>query len=302
MNDPEIPSGEPQEGQTQPPQEETPQPPPPSDILVRYRGEEIPIPAEGIEALAKAFNTTPERTVSWVQMQMDANRAWNEAERHKQRADTLEEQWQRHLQNQRQPEPQYGGNGYTQPPNYAPPPTYYAPPGAPGPGYNPPYPPAQDDPIQLLHATRQEIQQMRRDWQEEQKRFHEAQQRQALEQDQARWDAAADRFLEERNKGRKKPVTRDELLGEVQLSGMHLSPLPPERIFDKAWRVVTYDDAGPAAQAELMRRLKEPTARVTIPGAPTNQPPPASQKPKEPDFGNITMRDISESIPITRTL
>lgn len=264
-------------------------PPPESDILVRYRGEEIPIPQAGIDALAAAFKTTPERAVNWVQMQMDSNRAWNEAEKHKQRADTLEQQWQSHLQGQRQPQQ----SPYDRPgqPQYQPqaPPQYY-----------PPQAGAQDDPIELLKLTRNEVALLRQENERRENAWEERRREEAVRQDQAQWETAADRFLAEKNKGRSRPIETRELLEEIKLSGMHMSTMAPERIFDKAFRVMTYDDAGQTAENKLMTRLREPTAKVVIPGAPSTQP--SLQKPAEPNFGNLTMRDVFENMPVTKIL
>lgn len=301
MTDELIPSGEPsQEGQ--PPQEPQPepQPQPETDVLIRFRGEDIPVPMAGLEALAAAFKTTPERAAARIQMLQESNHAWNMAEKEKQRADALEQQWQQHLQGTRQqpPQPQYQPQPYQAPPAYSPA-TYGAPPSQ---QYQPPQPGQQDDPIQLLHLTRQEIAQMRRDILDEREQFKQAREREALEQDRARWQSAGDRFLEEKNKGRKTPITFEQLRDEIALSGMHLGNMAPERVFDKAWRVITYDEAGQTAENKLMTRLREPTAKVMLPGAPSTMPPPQSAKPKEPDFGNITMRDVFEHVPITKNL
>jgi hypothetical protein len=298
-----LPGVEPQEV---PPQEPAPQPEPQpvpeSDVLVRYRGEERPIPQAGIDALAAAFNTTPERTVSWLQMQMDANRAWNEAEKQRQRADAVEQRWQQHLQSQpgySQPASPYDrpGTPQFQPP---PPPPYQPTNGYPSPAPYQPYQPAPEDPIELLRATQREVREMRQSLEQRERAWEERRREEAISQDEARWNSAAGRFLEEKNKGRKNHVTLEQLQEEVRLSGMHLGNMAPERIFEKAWKVITYDEAGQTAEQKLMTRLRDPGAKVVIPGAPSSQPAPASQKPKEPDFGTLRLSDVIENIPMKR--
>ena len=142
---------------------------------------------------------------------------------------------------------------------------------------------------------RQSMEQRERAWEERRKE-------ESVRQDQAQWESAAGRFLSVKNEGRKKPVSTEDLIEEVRISGLHLGSLPPERIFEKAWRNITYDEAGQTAEQKLMTRLRDPAAKVVIPGAPSTQPAPASQKPKEPDFGNLRMSEVIENIPMSRTL
>lgn len=279
--------------QGEPPPTPEPEPQPETDVLIRFRGEDVPVPQAGLEALAAALKTTPERAATRLQTMMESNHAWNEAEKQKQRADALEQQWQEHLR--RQPVQLFAPPQ----PQYVPPPAYPPPNGYPPQPYQ--QPGVQPDPIALIEATRAEVARMSQTMDQREKAWEQRRNEEAARQDAAQWESAADRFLADKNKGRKTPVRAEELLEEVRLSGMHLSNMAPERIFDKAWRVMTYDDAGQTATQDLMTRLRAPTAKVVIPGAPSNTPPPAS-KPKEPDFGGLLMKDIIENIPITRNL
>jgi hypothetical protein len=282
--------GQPQEAIEAPPEQQ----PQEEFVNARYRGEEVPLPSAAVDVLAQALKTTREGAVNWVQRNMDANRAWNEAERFRQQSDAYYQE----LESLRQ----RGGQQPQQPPPYQPP---YAPP--------PQYPQqpvqgAEDDPISLLKLTARQIQQltqnqdqMRQDWQRERDRMKAEYEERQTTEEQARVMAYGEEFVTEKNKTRKNPIPLRDLLEEVQISGLHRSGLPWERIFDKAYRVLTYEEAGETAQQNLMQRLRAPDARVIIPGAPASQPAPKDNRSEaEKAIGDMKWGQAVEFIPEAR--
>jgi hypothetical protein len=291
---PQVPEGsqglEPQVEQVVEPQ------PQEDSISVRYRGEERALPAAGVDTLAQALGTTREGAVNWIQRNMDANRAWNEAEKHRQHAEELDSRWQDHLATQ-------GGQyqrQFTQP-QPTPPPQYQQP------TYTPP-PQAEEDPIQMLRAIRSENQRilqaneaMTKAWEAERDRMKAEYETRQTHEELARVNSAADDYIKQHNDGGKIRISKDDLLSEVQISGLHMSRLPWERIFDKAWRVLTYDDAGQTAQQNLMQRLRAPDAKVIIPGAPASQPAPVEKRSDaERLLAGMSTRDAIELMPEVR--
>ena len=264
---------------------------------IKYRGEEREVPRDLVDNFAPYLGTNPTGVVNLLQRAQEANRIWNENVRLQQERDSLMQE----LEAARQA--RMGGFQPPQAqPTYAPPTPQYA---------TPPYglqQPAQDDPMAILMAQQQMLRQMQQDFQglrstlsAEQERLKEQAQEQALDQQTREIDAMAERFLGEHNKGRKEQITKDEFIQEVMLSGGSNRYVPLERAFDRAWRIITYDERGETAQRQMMDKLRDPRAQVIVPGASPAQPPTADKRSDaEKALAGMTWGQGIEFIPEAR--
>lgn len=276
----QLPEGVQQETQPEaPPQPET------EPYRFKYRGEERELPKDIVESFAGVLNTTPQGVVNLLQRSREADRIYAEKAR-------LQEERDAYLQELEALRQQRMG--------YQPPQPQYAPP--PQPQYQ--QPDGQVDPIAMLQQINREL----REWKETAHREREElvqrlSQQTEIERAQ-RIEGMAENFLEERNKGRKSPINMDEFLAEVEISGGAAPWLPLERAFDRAWRIMTYDEAAPQAQSDLLKELRKPTAKVVIPGAgtaggPATQPQSTLEK-LEGQLGDMKWGEIVPHIPERR--
>ena len=288
----------------QPPQEplqepqpvvEPPPPPPAEPYTLKYRGEERQVPREIVDSFAPYLGTKPEGVVNMLQRAQEANRIWNENLRLQQERDALMQELEASRQNRM---------GGFQPPQPAPqqqPQFQYPMP-------QPQYQQAQDDPIALIQGlarmqqmTHGEIQELKTTLRQEQETMRQQAEEMANAQLAQEIESTADRFLSEHNKNRRDPISKEEFLQEVALSGGSNRYVPIERAMDRAWRVITYDERGTDAQQELKTRLRAPNAQVVIP-APTAAPAPAVDKRTELEkqLAGLTVGQAIDYLPDAR--
>ena len=284
----------------QPPQEPqepqpAPEPQPPSDpYKIKYRGEEREVPRELVDNFAPYLGTNPTGVINLLQRGREADRIWNENTRLQQEIEALRQERMGGFQ---APAP-----APYQQPQYQPPQPQYAP---------PPYglqQPAQDDPIALINSlaqmqrmTHQEIQELRTTLKNEQESMRQQAQEQRENQQAREIDSMAEHFLLEHNKNRREQITKEEFLQEVSLSGGSNSYVPLDRAFDRAWRQITWDERGEAAQRDLMEKLRDPKAQVVVPGAPSSQTPAIDKRSEaEKALAGLTWGQAIEYIPEAR--
>ena len=258
---------------------ETPQPAPePEPYRFKYRGEEREVPREKVDGFAEVLGTTPQGVINLLQRAREADRIYADRDR---LAQELEAERQRNRGYQ-PPAPQ----PYSQP-QYPPTPAYTPPQDAP-------------DPIAILQNLQRQVNEIKELTMHERQQFMSQFKEQQEIREAQRIESIADQFLQDHNKGRKNPVSREEFLEEIQLSGLHMSPLPMERVFDRAWRLITYDEAAPAAQKQIMDQLRDPRAKVVVPGASNVTPTAPAPQGLEGQFGDMKWGDMIQNLPERR--
>jgi hypothetical protein len=143
----------------------------------------------------------------------------------------------------------------------------------------------------------QEFIQMQQDRQE---RF-EQQQAQVYKQQQAQEiNSQLQRFLSEKNKGRKEPIDVEDFAAEVTLMGGSNPYMPLDQAAERAWLWMTRDEREQQARSETLDRLQNRRAVVTVPGrgASVAAPPPAPTAADQ--LGGMTVEQMREFFPERR--
>lgn len=278
----------------EPAPEPAPQPEPQEFYEVKYRGEVQQAPKPYVEGLAQALGTTPDGVINAIQRAREADRIARQNSRLEAELEALRQQQAGQYQERM-------GGGAPPPPVYQPAPPAYNPYALPQP-YQPQAQPGQMDPLVMLQemyrtqqAQTQELQEFKQmtAWQIQQA---QAQQEQNLTNQQAaQIEAQAERYLADKNKGRKEPIELQDFLDEVELSGGLNRHVPLEAAFDRAHTWMTRDEIASTAQADLQARLRAPNARVIVPAAPAVNPQPV-QKPEDM-LGGLRLSDVIDYIP-----
>lgn len=274
----QLPEGVQQEAQPEvPPQPET------EPYRFKYRGEERELPKDIVESFAGVLNTTPQGVVNLLQRSREADRIYAEKARLQEERDAYLQELEA-LRQQRM--------GYQPPqPQYAPPPQYQQPDG-------------QVDPIAMLQQINRELREWKETSAKEREELVQRLNAQTEIERAQRIEGMAEQFLDERNKGRKSPIGVDDFLAEVEISGGAAPWLPLERAFDRAWRIMTYDEAGPQAEKRVLEELRKPTAKVVIPGAGQSSgsasPQQSSLEKLEAQLGDMKWGEVVPHIPERR--
>lgn len=283
----------PGEGEPQQPAVEQQPEPQPEPYRLKYRGEEREIPHDPVNGLAEALGTTPEGVINALQRAREADRIARENIRIQQELEEIRSQQQQAAQYQER----LGGGQAPQPRSYQP--QYREP------QYQQPQPqPGDEDPIAMLRELRQGLNMTQRQFSE----FIEAQQQMAAANERAREEAMAlqhgqqiqsqlERYLHEKNNGRREPIDLNEFAEEVYLSGGGNRHVPIEHAMERAWLWMTRDEQFQAARNETLEKLQNKRAVVTIPGARGSGAPAPSSRASDSPLGDTNVLSILDSIP-----
>lgn len=279
------------DGQEAPQEPVAPEPEPqpqPEPFRLKYRGEERELPYEPVTGLAQALDTTPEGVINALQRAREADRIARENIAYRQRIEELENQARGATYQERM------GGGQ------APQPRGYREQHQPQHQYPQQHEPDVDDPIALLKAMRQELNMTQRQFNE----FIEAARQEQEVREQQRQEAIVlqhgqqltsqmERFLNEKNHGRREPIDIREFAEEVALSGGVNPHVPIEHAMERAWLWMTRDEQFQRARNEAIDALKQPRAVVTVPGTRSSGTPAAKPQSDNLDLSQIPLGKFS---------
>ncbi len=269
--------------------EPEPEPQPtPDPFRLKYRGEERELPYEAVAGMAAALDTTPEGVINALQRAREADRI-------SRRNIQLEQEAAQRQQQYQAPAPE---------PRYAPPPPQYQPQQYQG---YPPAPQADDDPIAMLRNLQRELGMTRTEFSEfkqaaqQQQQALEAQRQQAVEQ---QWiqqtDAQIERYLFDKNQGRKEKLELEDFKQEIVLNGGLNRYMPLEQAMERAFSWMTRDEQLQMARNDEMAKLRQPRAKVTVPGNTGGAAAPVAPPTAEQQIGGMTIEQMREYFPERR--
>lgn len=268
-----------------------PEPAPEEFYEIKYRGEVRQVPKSTIDAIAPALETTPEGVINAFQRAREADRISREKIRLEQELERLRQQngaeYQERMGGGQAPPPQFA-------PQYAPQQPYqYAP---------PPYQQQQEeDPMAFLRrleqgvaATQQQVNQFMQMASIQQQQVEQERRDVIAYQHAQQIEAQAERYLSEKNKGRREPIDVEDFKAEMELSGGLNPRIPLEDVMERAYSWLTRDEVFHTAQADINAKLRDPRAKVIVPAAPTAPAPPPTL---EQQIGGLKLGDIMDYIP-----
>ncbi len=239
--------------------------------------------------MAQDLETSPEGVINALQRARELDRISRENIAYRQQVQELQAQAAEYQQRM--------GGGQAPQPRYTPDPQ----------PYRAPQPQGDDDPIALLRAVQEETRELRRqqsEWMEAARQDAEARQtmqEQAYVREQGQQlTAQMERYLHDKNQGRREPINLDDFAEEVALSGGMNPHVPLEQAMERALLWMTRDEQFQAARNETLEKLQNKRAVVTIPGARGGTSVPAPVQPSDNGLGNLTLGDAREFFPNTR--
>jgi hypothetical protein len=142
----------------------------------------------------------------------------------------------------------------------------------------PPQAPASSgevDPIAILQAIRQEQHSLRQQILEDRQQYKAAIEQQEQAKNQQAFQAAFSRVMDEKSKAKMPTYSIEDLEQEAVRMGLGYSNLTPEDIWERAYRSLAWDQVGQARERSTVEKLRDPKAKITVPGTPSSSGPSA---------------------------